>query len=190
MKRLILLLVIGVMVGCLIASGCGNGADQAKEIINNAYENAPTQLDYEAVGNEVVDVEEALNEGKYTEAQFEEAYQSAKKAVDGLLEDMAAANDEYEKVLDMNDVEEYKDLVKVIVKRNDLVVEAYTDAMELMEKQGNFYFTEEFQQGNVDPETEAELTELATSVQEKSAEIQKLNEEVVEKAEALGFEFD
>ncbi|MBN2168745.1 MAG: hypothetical protein JW738_05830 [Actinobacteria bacterium] len=128
MKRLIVLLSILALFTGLLAflPGCGgNDTAKAKEYMqagDNLNEEFITAS--EDMGDEITAIFSSMESGSaVSSSEAEDNYEKYNDDIEGLLDKANEAKKEYEKILDLNDAEDYKEYAKLGIEDLDLKIE-------------------------------------------------------------------
>lgn len=191
-------LLSGVVAALLLAcalTGCGGGEQaRAREYLNAAYEKSFTvarkQVEFEDKGEELMALYQQTTEVTPDSMARMQAYLNELVALAGEISEAAGqTREDYEKVLELEDVEDYKAYARNKIKVLDL-----TDRkMELL---GSFYEIVngafEKVQAGVAPDEKTIIAETQSLIEERDRideQIEELNQEAAELSEELGVDY-
>ncbi len=141
MKKIVAaLLVASVLVGALAALGCGGAADQAKTYMDEGDElsRQMSTLTDEAVFNAAALLAELGIEVSETGTiDPQTVTDAANKRLDKTIANGEKAKAEYEKILDLNDVEAYKDYARQRIAAIDSTIAVLEAVQGLLDKIGD-----------------------------------------------------
>lgn len=186
--------VLLVSVPVIAVSGCNHNEKQARQLLENAYEKsrkvAENQVRFEEKGKELLEfVESSALETEEEKRNVDQYFKELTDLADSSGSAVEEASAEYGKVLDLEDVELYKEYARNRIEATDLLRQR-TDGLR------KFYeiFKRSFEEslaGNVQDEA-AIISEVNPIVEERERldeEIERLNDEAADLREELGLDF-
>ena len=190
MRRLIVVVCIASMVaGMTAVVGCGDDTVTAKKYLTTAESYMPTESEVAEFGDKSNVLHDDIVKGRITNGeQLESRLAAEKQPIEAYEEKLKNVKTEYEKILDMKDVDDFKKIAKVRIDYVDTYIEVLDKRFEYERKLGEALLAAGGQAEQINEQTISELNKDLEEANKLVERKKKLSEELAELMKEKGFE--
>ena len=189
-RRLIVIVCIASMVaGMTAVVGCGDDTGTAKKYLTTAESYMPTESEVAEFGDKSNVLHDDIVKGRITNGeQLESRLAAEKQSIEAYEEKLKNVKTEYEKILDMKDVDDFKKIAKVRIDYVDTYIEVLDKRFEYERKLGEALLSAGGQAEQINDQTISELNKDLEETNKLVERKKKLSEELAELMKEKGFE--